>query len=125
MNVAIADDSVLLRERIKALLNELDFVRIVGEAENTLAAKTLLETTEMDVFILDIRMPGGTGFDVLKIIKEKYPWIRTIILSNYDHEQYKERGQELGADFFINKINDFEQVADAVKSIAEQKASDE
>ncbi len=110
MKVVIADDSSLLRERIKSLLESCDNVDVVAEAKNGIDALNLIMEEEPDLVFLDIRMPEMNGFEVLKKIKELEIKTRVCILTNYAFPQYRKRCLEEGADYFLDKNTDFQQI---------------
>jgi DNA-binding NarL/FixJ family response regulator len=110
MKIVIADDSSLLRERIKSLLNNINNVSVVGEALNGVEALQLIREKEPDLVILDIRMPEMNGIEVLKKIKELKMKVKVCILTNYPYPQYKKRCFEAGADYFLSKTEDFEKI---------------
>jgi len=114
MKVFIADDSSEVRERIRMLLSELEKIEMIGEAENVQEAIESIRHLGPDVVILDIRMPGGSGIDVLKeIVKEdRVPII--IMLTNYPYPQYKKKCMDAGADFFFDKSREFEKVVEVL-----------
>jgi len=119
MKVFIADDSSEIRKRIIAMLSDLvERIEMIGEAENVQDAINSIHEFEPDVVILDIRMPGGSGIDVLKKIKKKNEVPVIIILTNYPHSQYRKRCMEAGADFFFDKSRDFEEVVKVVSGIS-------
>ena len=68
IQVFIADDSLIVRERLVMMLDELAGIEIVGQAENVAEAISAIRKLQPDVVILDIRMPGGSGIDVLQNI---------------------------------------------------------
>ena len=110
MKIVIADDSSLLRDRIKSLLNSINNNPIVYEAENGVDALQLIREKEPDLAILDIRMPGMNGIEVLKKIRELKMKVKVCILTNYPYPQYRKRCLEAGADFFLSKTEDFEEI---------------
>jgi DNA-binding NarL/FixJ family response regulator len=110
MKIVIADDSALLRDRVKSLVTTVQNVEIVGEAENGIVALQLIKDRDPDLAILDIRMPELNGIDVLKRIKECGYRTKVCILTNYPYPQYKERCFAEGADYFFDKNKDFEQI---------------
>ena len=110
IQILIADDSSALRERIKSLVNSIDNVCVVGEAENGLDALRLIREKEPDLVILDIHMPGMNGIEVLKQIREMKMNISVCIFTNYTYPQYKKRCIEEGADYFLSKSEDFEEI---------------
>ena len=117
MRVFIADDSELVRERLKELLSEISEVEIIGEAgDGEEAIKGILEL-HPDVVILDIRMPGGNGIDVLQAIKRGDPAPTVIMLTNYPYPQYRKKCMDLGADYFFDKSNEFERVMEVIEQL--------
>jgi YesN/AraC family two-component response regulator len=70
IEVFIADDSLIVREHLVTMLDELAGIEIVGQAENGAEAISGIRILQPDVVILDIRMPGGNGIDVLQTIKQ-------------------------------------------------------
>lgn len=119
MKVFIADDSSEIRKRIKAMLSVLaERIEMIREAENVQDAINSIHEFEPDVVILDIRMPGGNGIDVLKRIRKKQEVPVIIILTNYPRSQYREKCLEAGADFFFNKSRDFEEIVKVVSRIS-------
>ena len=118
MKVIIADDSPILRSRIKDLLNSINHVEIVGEAENGLETLELVENLQPDLLIMDIRMPEMNGISVLKKIKEQGCSCKICILTNYPYKQYKEKCMEEGADYFIDKNQDLPAMMSIVEKLA-------
>jgi DNA-binding NarL/FixJ family response regulator len=119
MKVFIADDSSEIRKRIIAMLAVLaERIEMIGEAENVQDAINSIHEFGPDVVILDIRMPGGSGIDVLKKIRKINEVPVIIILTNYPHSQYREKCMEAGADFFFDKSRDFEEIVKVVSGIS-------
>jgi len=114
MKVFIADDSSEVRERIRMLLSELKEVEMIGEANNVQEAIENIRQQGPDVVILDIRMPGGSGIDVLREIVKKGRAPVVIMLTNYPHRQYKKKCMDAGADFFFDKSREFEKVVEVL-----------
>jgi DNA-binding NarL/FixJ family response regulator len=107
VRVFVADDSAAIRERILSLLEEIPGVEIVGHAEDALAARVLVTALQPDVVILDINMPGGSGVEVLRDIKNASHPPRVIMLTNHSQLQYRHRCLEAGADAFLDKSTEF------------------
>ena len=119
MKVFIADDSSEIRKRIIAMLSVLaERIEMIGEAENVQDAIHRIHEFEPDVVILDIRMPGGSGIDVLKKIRKRHDVPVIIILTSYPHSQYRNKCMEAGADFFFDKSRDFEEIVKVVSGIS-------
>ena len=119
MTVFIADDSSEIRKRITAMLSDLENIEMIGEAENVQDAINSIHEFNPDVVILDIRMPGGSGIDVLKKIEKRKGAPIVIILTNYPHSQYRKKCMDAGADFFFDKSEEFEKIVEVVSGISE------
>jgi YesN/AraC family two-component response regulator len=110
VKIIIADDSSLLRERIKSLLNGSKEKLVIYEAENGVDALQLIKDKMPDLAILDIRMPEMNGIEVLKKIRELKMKTKVCILTNYPYPQYKKKCIEAGADYFLSKTEDFNDI---------------
>jgi DNA-binding NarL/FixJ family response regulator len=123
MKVFIVDDSAVVRERLIGMLTELPEIEIAGQAKNAPDAIKSIRKLKPDITILDIRMPGGNGIEVLKEIKKDKPSPLIIILTNYPYPQYRKKCMEGGADYFFDKSTEFEKVIEVLKKlIKESKA---
>lgn len=69
LNVLIVDDERLARNELISLLKQYDTINVVGEADNIKDASVLIYERQPDVLFLDIQMPGGSGFQLLEIVK--------------------------------------------------------
>ena len=114
MKILIADDSTLMRERIKAAVLEKLPNAEMFEAVDAFSAESSLKENSPDLLILDISMPGGNGLDMLKKVKAAYTMLKVIILTNYPNQKYMEKAYEYGADYFLSKFDDFSQLPDVV-----------
>jgi DNA-binding NarL/FixJ family response regulator len=111
IKVFIADGSLIVREHLVTMLDELAGIEIVGQAENVAEAISAIRNLQPDVVILDIRMPGGgSGIDVLENIKQNDSTRLVIILTNYPYPGYRQKCLQAGADFFLDKSTEFEQI---------------
>jgi len=117
MKVLIVDDSAVVRERLITMLSELKSVNIVNQAEGPLEAKNAIQKLKPDAVILDIRMPGGNGIDVLEKIKKDKPSTVVIIFTNYPYPQYRKKCMDLGADYFFDKSTEFEKVTEVFRNL--------
>ena len=118
MRVIIADDSSLIRNRIKDLINNLNNVEMVGEAKSGLEALQLIWDKKPDLVILDIRMPEMNGIEALSKIREIGLRTKVCMLTNYSYKQYKERCLAEGADYFFDKNHDIQQMLDIISKLA-------
>jgi DNA-binding NarL/FixJ family response regulator len=123
MLVFIADDSDPVRERLIALLSEIVGAEVVGEARNYDEAVEGIRSLKPHVVILDVQMPGGSGIDVLKEIKQdRHPPV-VLMLTNHASAPYRKKCMEWGADFFLDKSRDFESLASIFSSLVKQYRS--
>ncbi len=122
MKLFIADDSDLVRERLSMLLSQLDDVEVVGHADTVQNAISGIQRLKPDVVVLDMKMPGGCGVDVLEYVRRDGPGPVVIMLTNYPYPQYKQRCIKAGVDFFFDKSREFEMAIQAIKRLASQQA---
>jgi len=118
MRVLIADDSEVVCQRLIAMLSELPEAEVVGQATNSSEAISSIQELHPDVVILDIRMPGGSGIDVLRTIKKNDSAPRVIVLTNYPYPQYRKACMDAGAEFFLDKSTEFEKVTELIKQLS-------
>jgi DNA-binding NarL/FixJ family response regulator len=109
VKVFIADDSLIVREHLVTMLDELVGIEIVGQAGTVAKAISAIGKLQPDMVILDIRMPGGSGIDVLQRVKQDEPAPVVIILTNYPYPAYRQKCLQAGADFFLDKSTEFDQ----------------
>ena len=110
MRILIADDSAVVRARLISLLADLRGIEVVGQAEDAIEARNLAEKLRPDVAILDLRMPKGSGADVLSDLKKLNPTPKVIMLTNYPHPENRKKCMDEGADYFFDKSNEFQKV---------------
>lgn len=116
INVMLTDDQKIVREGIKMILSLDNELNIIGEAENGRELLNLIEKQIPDVVLMDIRMPGLSGVETTKLIKQKYPDIRVIILTTFNEDEYIFQGLKNGADGYILKDSDSEDIIKAIKT---------
>jgi DNA-binding NarL/FixJ family response regulator len=115
--ILIVDDSLLITERLQATLRELKNIDSVQSAGDYPSALQLFMTKTPDIVLLDINLPGRSGRDLLRHIKSNYPAIIVIILTNQSGDFYRNICKKFGADYFIDKSNDFEDLPFIVSSL--------
>jgi DNA-binding NarL/FixJ family response regulator len=118
LKVFIADDSVVVRGRLKEALEELGAIEIVGESGDAKQAIQEIRRSAPDVVILDIRMPGGGGLPVLMDIKTRDPNLVVIVFTSFPMEQYRQKSQAAGADYFFDKTQDIQKLTDVLAELA-------
>src|SRR5882762_11021049 len=123
MRILIADDSTVVRDRLVTLLTDVNGIEVVGQAKDATEARNLTEELRPDVAILDIRMPKGSGADVLLDIKKLNPVPKVIILTNYPHPENKKKCIDRGADYFFDKSTEFKKVLSVLRGMIRDPAT--
>ncbi len=123
LKVFITDDSLIVREHLVTMLDELAGIEIVGQAENVAEAISGIQNLQPDVVILDIRMPDGSGIDVLRHIKQDGVGPMVIILTNYPYPGYRQKCMQAGADFFLDKSTEFDQIPKLLERFKQDSGS--
>ncbi|MBP6334203.1 MAG: response regulator transcription factor [Bacteroidia bacterium] len=117
IKVMVVEDSGIIVQRLYTILSEIDFIKSIAHAKNGEEAITLLKLITTSLVILDIKLPILNGIEVLKHIKVHYPKTRVIMLTNYTNSQYKELCLSLGAEIFLDKSTEFEQILTVINSM--------
>lgn len=118
LRLFIADDSDAIVESLSDLLMEIRGMEIVGHAHNASQAIERINELNPDVAILDIRMPGGSGIQVLESIKAVKNTILVIMLTAYPYPQYRQKCAEMGAEYFFDKSTEFHRVQEVLTELA-------
>jgi len=103
VNIVLVDDHVLVRDGIKALLEEEEGVSVIGEASDGFDALELLKHQQPDLLIVDIKMPKMNGIELVRAVKKNYTQIKTLMLSMHNSEEYVLNSIEAGADGYLLK----------------------
>ncbi len=116
IKVLIADDHMVVREGLKKLLLSDSDIQVIGEAKDGDDALEKIRATQPDVVLLDIQMPGKSGFDVLVEINREFPDIRVLVLSMYSEEHHEMRMLKAGAYGYLTKEGSKDQLLNAVRA---------
>jgi len=115
IRVFIADDQVVVRQGLRALLEVEPEIEIVGEAGDGVEAIERIRTLAVDVVLLDIRMPRKSGLDVLRELDAPPP---TLVLTTFDDAEVALEAIRAGARGFMLKDVSFQQLISAIRAIA-------
>lgn len=117
MRVLLADDHSMIRQGIRVYL-ESKAIDIIGEAINGLLAVEMADQLKPDVVIMDIHMPELTGIEATRRILFKNPDIRILVLTAYDTPAYVHALLDAGADGYILKTAEFDELYQALQEVA-------
>ena len=118
ISVCLVDDQTLVRQGIRSLLELSDDIRVAAEAADGAQAVEVIPQAKPDVVLLDMRMPGMSGLDVLNALAQKNALPPTIILTTFDDDQLVLAGLKAGARGYLLKDVSLEQLVEAVKTVA-------
>lgn len=117
IRVLIADDHPLVRLGIRQYLESADDIVVLGEAADGNQAVALVEKHKPDVLLLDINMPGMTGIEVTQCLKDTHPNVRILILTAYDDDPYVFSLLQAGANGYLIKNCEIDELQRAVRSV--------
>jgi DNA-binding NarL/FixJ family response regulator len=115
INVFIVDDQEIVREGLKMILSLHKEIEIVGEACNGEDLLNQLTSVTAEVILMDIRMPVMDGIEATRLVKEKYPHIKIIILTTFDEDEYIFDVLKNGADGYTLKDSGSSQIIGSIK----------
>jgi DNA-binding NarL/FixJ family response regulator len=122
-SVFLVEDSLVIRHRLKRLLAEVERIQIIGETGDAQEAISAIQTQKPDIVLLDIHLLNGCGIDVLQVLKKSNPAPAVIVLTNYPYQQYRQKCIAAGADFFLVKSTEFDQIIPALTQLIQRTRS--
>ncbi len=117
IKVLIADDVMILRQGLKAVLEQDEGIQVVALAENGKEAFEKCKVFRPDVVMMDMRMPDYDGAYGIKAIKEQCPGVKVLVLTTFDDEETIDKALSSGADGYILKEMEDAKVIASVKSV--------
>jgi len=119
IRVLLVDDQELFRRGLDQVFGETDDLEVVGEAGDGEEALHLAEVLEPDVVVTDVEMPVCDGIDATRLIRRALPGVRVVVLTDNDGDDLLFRALKAGASAYLAKDTPAEQVADAVRAVAD------
>jgi two-component system response regulator NreC len=116
MKILIADDHAIVREGLRQLLNSQRDMEVAGEAQDGREALEKAKSLRPDVTILDIAMPGLSGLEAVRLIKEAVPHTQIVILSMHEKEAYVHQVFASGALAYVLKASPSTDVLEAIRA---------
>jgi DNA-binding NarL/FixJ family response regulator len=117
VRVFIADDSLMLRQRLADLISEFENLELVGQTGDARQALEAIQSLRPDVVIMDIRMPEGNGIQVLEAVKAHESAPQVIMLTAFPYPQYRKECLRAGAEYFFDKATEFDHFAQVLTSL--------
>jgi DNA-binding NarL/FixJ family response regulator len=118
IKVVLADDHVLVRDGIKALLEDQKGITVIDEASNGIEALEVINQNKPDILIVDIRMPEMNGIEVVREMSKSFKDVKTLVLSMHDSEEYVVQAIQAGADGYLLKGASKEEFLKALNKVA-------
>jgi DNA-binding NarL/FixJ family response regulator len=119
IKVMLVDDQNLVRKGVRSLLELSEEIEVIAEAADGVEAIRTIPEVEPDVVLLDMRMPGKSGLDVLRELSEAEKLPPTIILTTFDDDELLLAGIKAGARGYLLKDVALAELVNAVKTVAE------
>jgi DNA-binding NarL/FixJ family response regulator len=117
INIVLVDDHTIVRDGLKYLLEDEDYIKIIGEGDNGLEAIELVEKLQPDLLIIDIRMPEMNGIEALKILNKTPRKTKSIVLSMHDSEEYILQSIEANAMGYLLKDAGKTEILKAINNV--------
>ncbi|MCK5010585.1 MAG: response regulator transcription factor [Deltaproteobacteria bacterium] len=122
IKVVVADDHTILRQGIKALLDNQEGIEVMGEAKDGREAIKTIEELLPDVILMDIAMPGLNGLEATRRIKKKFPKTKVVVLTMHANEEYIFQILNAGADGYLVKETAFQDLISAINAVHKGEA---
>jgi DNA-binding NarL/FixJ family response regulator len=117
IRLLIVDDHLVVRIGLKALLSAQEDIDVIAMADSGEAALGLLKSHEVDLVLLDLRMPHLSGVETLRRIREIVPELRIVVVSSYEYDEEIYAAVQAGALGFVHKEADAQEILWAIRSV--------
>lgn len=118
LRIVLAEDHTLVRAGIRALLEQLEDVKVVAEAADGREALDAIKAHQPDIVLMDIGMPNLNGLDATARVSQSFPAVHVIILSMHAHEEYVWQALHAGAVGYLLKDAGTSEVEFAIRAVA-------
>lgn len=118
IRVALVDDHSLVRDGIKALLSVMAPLEVVGEAENGADAIDMVGRCQPDLVLVDIGLKDMNGLELTRLLRNRYPALKVLVLSMYDNHEYVSESVRAGASGYVLKNSPSREIIAAIEAIA-------
>lgn len=118
IRIALVDDHSLVRDGVRALLSTRPLFEVVGEAENAAQGLAMCEEVKPDILLVDIGLQDMNGLELTRLIRQRCPAIKILILSMYDNQEYVATSIRAGASGYVLKNAPSREIVAAIEAIA-------
>jgi len=115
--VLVVDDHALHRDGARGILNQHADIEVVGEADTGEMAVALVGRLEPDVVLMDVRLPGMSGIEATRIIRDAHPDVRVLVVSAYEDDEYVRGALQAGASGHLSKAAPGHELVEAIRSV--------
>jgi len=122
LKAMIVDDHLVVREGLKQLLEVDGEIQVIVEASNGLECLRQLDKHSPDLIFMDVRMPGISGIETTRLVHQKYPLIKIIMLTIYDDDQYVTEAIQAGANGYVLKKVQRDELIQIIHLVMENQA---
>jgi DNA-binding NarL/FixJ family response regulator len=117
ISVFIADDHAIVRQGLKQIVSDTADIQLAGEAATGQETLRLVRNGNCDVLVLDLNMPGLSGLEILRVLKQERPDLPVLILSMHAEDQYAVRCLKAGASGYLTKESAPEELVKAIRQV--------
>jgi DNA-binding NarL/FixJ family response regulator len=122
IKVMVVDDHAIIREGIRSLLELEHDISLVAEASSSSECMEILENDESyNIILMDLKMPGIDGIEATRLIKNQFPHIKVVILTNYEDDEFVLESIRVGADGYVLKDVKKVDLLKIIRSILEDR----
>ncbi|MCA9024322.1 MAG: response regulator transcription factor [Planctomycetaceae bacterium] len=119
--ILIVDDHPIVREGYEQMISRHADLEVCAVAADTMDALRLCERAEPDLAIIDLSLKGGSGLELCKQVKSRFPRITTLVISMHDEQLYAERALRAGALGYVNKADSTRHLINAIRHVLKGK----
>jgi DNA-binding NarL/FixJ family response regulator len=122
IRVLVVDDHAILRDGIRSILESQEDIIVAGEASNGEEALDFVSKLIPDIVLMDISMPKTNGLEATRLIKERFPQVKVLILTQHDNREYIAPALGAGASGYVLKRSGRREMLNALRQVHEQGA---
>ena len=122
IRVLIVDDHLVVREGLRQILELAPDILVVGEAESGLECLKLIEKYRPDLIFMDVRMPGISGIEATRLVCDRYPDVKVIVLTIYEDDEHVKEAIKAGAKGYVLKKAKRDELIRIVRDVMEDRA---